>query len=109
MADRPIILSRIDKQVNKIRKGKSRAIEHDKAFRESRDIDTPADGVSEIEPDHLPADDNQRRAMRRVQYDLPDDVQMHDCAIFYIGGESLALTNLLVTFSKNQVRTFISA
>lgn len=47
-------------------------------------------------------------ANRSRNYKLPDDVSIDDCAIFYIGGESLALTNILMTHSQNEVNSILN-
>lgn len=67
---------------------------------------TPADGVSDLAPAPTPEGLVPSAAMphepskRGVQYELPDGVSVDDCAIFYIGGESLGLNNLLITHGR---------
>lgn len=67
---------------------------------------TPADGVSDLAPAPTPEGLVPSTAMphkvsdRAVKYDLPDGVAVDDCAIFYIGGESLGLNNLLITHGR---------
>jgi diphthamide biosynthesis protein 2 len=72
---------------------------------------TPADGISDLPPaptpeglvpsDALPA----KPDPPRVSYDLPDGIEtIEECAIFYLGGESLALNNLLMTHGRCSVR-----
>ncbi|CAG8504935.1 14499_t:CDS:10 [Ambispora leptoticha] len=39
-------------------------------------------------------------------YNLPEGTNIEDCSIFYIGGESLMLTNLLMTHNKCKVYTY---
>jgi hypothetical protein len=42
-----------------------------------------------------------------TKYDLPEGVNVGECAVFWLGGESLALNNLLLTHGRCSVR-FIS-
>lgn len=71
---------------------------------------TPADGVSDLAPAPTPEGLVPSAAMphkpsdRAVKYDLPDGVAVDDCTIFYIGGESLGLNNLLITHGRCAVR-----
>ena len=37
------------------------------------------------------------------EFRLPKEKQLEDYDMFYIGGESLCLTNLIMSFNKNQV------
>ncbi|CAG8474560.1 7059_t:CDS:10 [Ambispora gerdemannii] len=39
-------------------------------------------------------------------YNLPEGTNIEDCSIFYIGGESLTLANLLMTHNKCKVYTY---
>ncbi|KAG9289206.1 hypothetical protein G9A89_022515 [Geosiphon pyriformis] len=39
-------------------------------------------------------------------YKLPVNLKINDCSIFYIGGESLSLTNLIMTHNKCQVLSY---
>lgn len=36
-------------------------------------------------------------------YSLPKDVNIEDCSIFYIGGESITLSNIIITHNKCNV------
>lgn len=49
-------------------------------------------------PTHLPQRHNQ----------IPSHLNPEDCIIFYIGGESLGLTNILLTYSTCEVRNGIA-
>jgi diphthamide biosynthesis protein 2 len=105
-------MSRIDRQINLDRKGKSPARPSDDALPSGEEEDnTPADGVSELLPAPTPEglvpstelptkpDPPTRR------YELPEGVEIEDCAIWYLGGESLGLNNLLITHGKCPVRS----
>jgi diphthamide biosynthesis protein 2 len=110
-----VVLSTIDRHVNFKNKGKGReeptpTDSVPSPVPEESDVDrTPADGVSDLVPaptpeglvpsSHLPSEP----APPRVLYNLPDSIGIEDCAIFYLGGESLALNNLLMTHGKCQV------
>lgn len=107
-------MSRIDRRVNLDKKGKGRAHDTtDEADRDEADqVDaTPADGISDLAPaptpeglvpsEMLPSNPDPPR----VAYDLPPGVgSIQECAIFYIGGESLGLNNLLMTHGRCSVR-----
>ena len=120
----PFILSRVDRCVNLDKKGKSRdtgdatpadspdtsteptADADDTAAASEADNATPADGVSDLAPAPTPEGLVPSTAMphkpsdRAVKYDLPEDASVDDCAIFYLGGESLGLNNLLITHGR---------
>lgn len=115
----PLVMSQIDRRGNVDKKGKGPtrdetasegtfADEGDDV--ESRPDTTPADGVSDLPPaptpqglvpsDALPS----KPDPPRISYDLPQGVDsVEECAIFYIGGESLALKNLLMTHGRCSV------
>ncbi|KAI9207314.1 diphthamide biosynthesis protein 2 [Polychytrium aggregatum] len=40
------------------------------------------------------------------QYTLPDSIAKEDCILFYVGGESLALTNIMMTHNSNSTITY---
>ncbi|KAM0789321.1 hypothetical protein ACM66B_000158 [Microbotryomycetes sp. NB124-2] len=110
--DKPVVLSRIDKRVNSDLKGKARQNnEADDSQQPLADSDesTPADGVSNLAPAPTPArlvpseSVAASSARKRVRYELPAGVRIDECAIFYIGGESLGLNNLLLTHGKTPV------
>ncbi len=119
----PLVLSRVDRRVNLDKKGKSRdtgdspaddstdapepaANTDDHIDAPEADNATPADGVSDLAPAPTPAGLVPSAAMphkpsdRAVKYDLPEGVNVDDCAIFYLGGESLGLNNLLITHGR---------
>lgn len=78
--------------------------------------DCPPDGISES-IDHAPVpagfvpsqqtpgflEGSNLSDCRR--YTLPDGIRIEDCVILYVGRESLALTNILMTHPKTAVRT----
>lgn len=117
----PVSLSRIDRHVNSRNKGKGRQDDSDvvsepastttsPAPLETPEVDnTPADGVSDLAPAPTPeglvpsSELPTKPAAPRVAYDLPDGLDIEDCAIFYLGGESLGLNNLLMTHGKCSV------
>ncbi|CAG8442688.1 3358_t:CDS:2 [Funneliformis caledonium] len=39
-------------------------------------------------------------------YSLPENISIENCSIFYIGGESLTLTNILMTYNKCKVFSY---
>lgn len=44
------------------------------------------------------------------RYDLPDGVEsIEECALYWIGPESLALTNLLMTHGRCRVSSLVSS
>ena len=117
----PVVMSHIDRRVNHSSK-KGKAKEEPSPRPESPssapppsatevEVDsTPADGVSDLAPaptpeglvpsPHLPS----QPAPPRVAFTLPEGVDsIEECAIFYLGGESLALNNLLMTHGKCKV------
>lgn len=105
----PVILSRINQHVNldKGKRGKSTT----PIIEESLEVDnTPSDGVSDLPPAPIPESSIPSSelplsaAPPRVAYDLPEGVLVEDCAIFYLGSESLGLNNLLITHGKCQVQ-----
>lgn len=126
----PVILSRVDRQVNLRNKGKGKATEpsssstsssttttpsppvpsttateEEEVEKEESEIinRTPADGISELQPAPTPIglvpslELPSKPEAPRIIYDLPDGLNIKDCTIFYIGGESLGLNNLLMT------------
>lgn len=110
-----VVLSRVDRRVNINKKGKSREQEEPAAAaslpevveQDDEQVDTtPADGVSDLPPAPTPAGLvpssalPSKPAAPRVSYDLPEGVEIQDCAIFYLGAESLGLNNLLMTHGK---------
>ena len=107
----PVILRRVDRQMNLDKKGKGREVPVDEEESLASDgVDrTPADGVSDLEPAPtpeglVPSPDLPLTAPpSRISYELPDGVGIDDCTIFYLGGESLALNNLLMTHGRCQV------
>lgn len=115
----PVILSSIDRQVNLRgdKKGKNRAAppsptttSSPPSQEEEETNNTPADGISSLSP--APTPEGLIPSMElptkptppRVSYDLPQGVEKGDCAIFYLGGESLGLNNLLMTSGGCSVR-----
>ncbi|KAK4048241.1 Diphthamide biosynthesis protein 2 [Microbotryomycetes sp. JL201] len=110
--DKPVILSMIDKRVNSDLKGKGRETEEAEDLQQSEadpTESTPADGVSDLAPAPTPArlvpseSFAAASAQSRVRLDLPPGLRVDECAIFYIGGESLGLNNLLLTHGKTPV------
>lgn len=112
-----IILSRIDREVNLTAKpapSPSAAPTNtaSTSTHEQDDVDnTPADGVSSLSPAPMPANAMipsaalPRSAIPpRIAYDLPEGVSIAECAIFYLGSESLGLNNLLICNGKCNVR-----
>lgn len=132
----PVILSRVDRQVNLRNKGKGKATEASPPSTsfpsvptptpsapstteaevevEAEIIDrTPADGISELQPAPTPIGLvpslklPSKPEAPRIIYDLPDGLTIKDCTIFYIGGESLGLNNLLMTHGTCAVGTSV--
>lgn len=117
----PVVMSHIDRRVNhSSKKGKGREEDDESAYAsaapapaadgEDEVNTTPADGVSDLAPaptpeglvpsPHLPS----QPAPPRIAFTLPDGVEsIEGCAIFYLGGESLALNNLLMTHGRCKV------
>lgn len=113
----PVVLSHVDRRVNHSKKGKAReeaepSTEAPTAEEEStvESVDTtPADGVSDLAPAPTPeglvpsSTLPSKPAPPRVAFSLPEGVAIEECAIFYLGGESLGLNNLLMTHGKCSV------
>lgn len=112
----PVVLSHVDRRVNHSKKGKAREEEPstDAASTEEEStaepVDTtPADGVSDLAPAPTPeglvpsSALPSKPAPPRVAFSLPEGVAIEECAIFYLGGESLGLNNLLMTHGKCSV------
>lgn len=115
----PVVLSHVDRRVNHGKKGKAREEEEEEPSTESPTAEesstaepvdtTPADGVSDLAP--APTPDGlvpssalpSKPAPPRVAFSLPEGVAIQECAIFYLGGESLGLNNLLMTHGKCSV------
>ncbi|RUP08841.1 hypothetical protein BC936DRAFT_140111 [Jimgerdemannia flammicorona] len=51
----------------------------------------------------LPPTSSSQPARGGRHYDLPEGVKVEDCSVFYVGGESLTLTNIVMTHSKCKV------
>ncbi|KAK4704388.1 diphthamide biosynthesis protein 2, partial [Phenoliferia sp. Uapishka_3] len=114
----PIILRRVDRQMNLDKKGKGREVpvDEEEAAEQAPTSDgvdrTPADGVSDLEPAPtpeglVPSDYLHLTAPTpRISYDLPAGVGIDDCTIFYLGAESLALNNLLMTHGRCPVWSY---
>ncbi|KAL8292323.1 hypothetical protein RQP46_001789 [Phenoliferia psychrophenolica] len=109
----PVILRRVDRQMNLDKKGKGREFPVDEETEPTHDADrTPADGVSDLEPAPTPeglvpsADLPLTTPASRISYDLPEGVAIDDCTIFYLGPESLALNNLLMTHGRCPVWSY---
>lgn len=117
----PVILRRIDRQINLDKKGKGREeptedaedVSAPEPSTEEPAVDrTPADGVSDLEPAPTPEGlvPSDELALTvppsRISYDLPAGVGIDDCTIFYLGGESLALNNLLMTHGRCSVWSY---
>lgn len=112
-------MSRVDRRVNLDKKGKARDDSQDAPDAEPTDMSedtsdipvdtTPADGVSDLAPAPTPEGLVPSTAMphkpseRGVKYELPEGLSVDDCTIFYLGGESLGLKNLLITHGRCQV------
>ncbi|RUS23729.1 hypothetical protein BC938DRAFT_474710 [Jimgerdemannia flammicorona] len=54
----------------------------------------------------LPPTSSSQPARGGRHYDLPEGVKVEDCSVFYVGGESLTLTNIVMTHSKCKVFTY---
>ncbi|KDE07589.1 hypothetical protein MVLG_02055 [Microbotryum lychnidis-dioicae p1A1 Lamole] len=124
----PLSMARIDRRTNKInKKGKSPVHSDNEAASASAptlatpqeepvendgDDTTPPDGVSNIAPAPTPEGLVPSETMPtrptppRIAYELPEGTTIDDCAIFYIGGESLALNNILMTHGKCPVWSY---
>ncbi|SGY13620.1 BQ5605_C010g05915 [Microbotryum silenes-dioicae] len=124
----PLSMARIDRRTNKInKKGKSPVHSDNEAASASAptlatpqeepvendgDDTTPPDGVSNIAPAPTPEGLVPSETMPtrptppRIAYELPEGTTIDDCAIFYIGGESLALNNILITHGKCPVWSY---
>lgn len=113
----PVVLSSVDRRINIDKKGKSRQTDDSAPTEDEGQADdaevvdtTPADGVSDLAPAPTPeglvpsSTLPSKPAAPRVSYDLPTGVTLDECAIFYLGHESLGLHNLLMTHGRNQVR-----
>ncbi|GAA5897950.1 2-(3-amino-3-carboxypropyl)histidine synthase [Sporobolomyces salmoneus] len=107
----PVVLSHLDKRAN-LRshstgsiKGKERESETD----EPEEFTSPEDEMNaQVDPDEPiapPPPTTVPRAPSR--YDLPDGVEsIEECALFWIGPESLALTNLLMTHGRCRIWSY---
>ncbi|KAK4057237.1 Diphthamide biosynthesis protein 2 [Microbotryomycetes sp. JL221] len=121
--DTPVLLSRIDKRVNQDKKGKAKQLGVDAVSDRSDETtavddsapveDTTApDGTSDLDPAPTPAglvpseSLIANAASKWIRYDLRDGVTVAECAIFYVGGESLGLNNLLLTHGKIPVYSY---
>ena len=101
------MLSKIDRSINLDKKGKGRATND-----EPTSLDNcPPDGVSDLAPAPIPEGVLptaefivDQKSTPKYAFGLPDGVQIEDCAIFYLGGESLGLNNILMTNGKCIVR-----
>ena len=100
--------------MNLDKKGKGRETPVDEETDAPDGVDrTPADGISDLEPAPtpeglVPSPDLPLSApASRISYDLPNGVGIDDCTIFYLGPESLALNNLLMTHGRCPVRAFV--
>ncbi|SCZ89665.1 BZ3500_MvSof-1268-A1-R1_Chr9g10537 [Microbotryum saponariae] len=124
----PLSMARIDRRTNRVnKKGKSsvqsedeaasasaptRATTQDEPVENDGDDTTPPDGVSNVAPAPTPEGlvPSETMPIRptppRIAYELPEGTTIDDCAIFYIGGESLALNNILMTHGKCPVWSY---
>lgn len=113
----PVVLSHVDRRVNHSKKGKAREEKPSTEIHTAEEsapepVDTtPADGVSDLAPAPTPEGLVPSSALPsqpappRVAFSLPEGVAIEECAIFYLGGESLGLNNLLMTHGKCSVRS----
>ena len=101
------MLSKIDRSINLDKKGKGRAASDEPAT----DDNCPPDGVSDISPAPIPDGvlpiaefSIDHKSTPKYAFGLPAGVTLEECAIFYLGGESLGLNNILMTHGKCIVR-----
>ncbi|GAA5906828.1 hypothetical protein JCM5296_001952 [Sporobolomyces johnsonii] len=107
----PVVLSHLDKRAN-LRshsagslKGKERASPSSDAPPAAEDEDDLNTGLDPSEPIAPPPPTTVPRAPSR--YDLPEGVEsIEECAMFWLGPESLALTNLLMTHGRCRVWSY---
>lgn len=56
-------------------------------------------------PEPISKSTSSQRTRGGRHYDLPEGIKLEDCSIFYVGGESLTLTNIVMTHNKCKVRS----
>lgn len=78
----------------------------DGACEKSTSTSSLAHNTSETSEDEATKSSNNKRRKFGRTYDLPEDAQIEDYTIFYVGDESPTLSNIMMTHSKCEVYSY---